>query len=352
MEAIFDKIHNTRRLSPQEGERLFQADLLTLGSLADEARLRLHPRNWVTFVLDRNISYTNSCVAGCLFCAFQVKPGSDKEFHLTLPEVLEKVGEMVRAGGTQVMLQGGLSPRASLQEFEALFRAVKAHYNVHLHSLSAPEIDHLSRQSGLPVREVLLRLRDAGLDSLPGGGAEILDDEVRSRVSPHKINTGRWLEIMETAHQIGMHSTATMVFGLGESIAQRIHHLDAIRTLQDRTHGFKAFIPWSFSAPRTALELPPAGGQEYLRMVALSRLYLDNFPHIHSGWVTEGQRLAQVALTFGADDLGGVLMEEQVLRSTGVDFRLSLPELLDLIRAAGRVPAQRNTRYEILKVYE
>jgi len=352
MNTITRKVRAAERLSPKEGESLFQFDLLHLGMLADEIRRRRYPQNWVTFVLDRNISYTNVCAAGCSFCAFQVAPGSKNAFRLTQAEVLEKVRELVEAGGTQVMIQGGLDPDLCLEEFEDLFRAIKSHYQVHLHSLSAPEIYHLSRRARLSPEKTLLRLRAAGLDSLPGGGAEILVDEVRGTVSPGKINTTQWLEVMQAAHRIGMHSTATMVFGLGETMAQRIEHLETIRNLQDHTHGVKAFIPWSFSPARTRLPRLPAGGIEYLKMVAISRIYLDNIDHIHSGWVTEGPNLAQTALAFGADDLGGILMEEKVVHATGVDYRLSSTQVLELIRGAGRIPVQRNTRYELLKIHE
>jgi len=280
--------------------------------------------------------------------AFHVAPGSPDAFVLSIEEIVEKVRQAEQVGATQIMLQGGLSPELDLAFYEEMLSTVKAASDVWVHSLSPPEVAYLARRSHLPIKQTLQRLRNAGLDSLPGGGAEILVDDVRRRVSPHKVTAGGWFDVMEAAHQLGMKTTATMVYGLGETTAQRIEHLTRIRDLQDRTGGFTAFIPWSFQPNRTQLPLRPQTGVAYLRIVALARLVLDNVPHIQAGWVTEGPDVAQLALSFGADDFGGVLMEERVVRATGVAYAVTREEVIRLIREAGMAPAQRTTQYEIL----
>ncbi len=340
------------RLSPLEGRALLsEPDLFRLGAAADGVRRRLHPEGYVTFIRDRIINYTNVCVTGCRFCAFHRPAGHPEAYVRPLDEIFRKIDEMERVGGTTVFLQGGHHPDLRIADYEALFSSIRARYpHLYLHSLAASEIDHIARVSGLSLEETLGRLQRAGLDSLPGGGAEILVDEVRQRVSPRKITSERWLEVHQTAHRLGMQSTATMVFGFGETPAQRIEHLERLRRLQDRTGGFRSFIHWSLSPRHTDLDQAvPSGGVEYLRILAVARLYLDNFRHLHSGWVTEGARLAQVALDFGADDLGSVLMEELVLAATGVSYSYDSQGLLRIIRGAGRVPAVRNSRYEILE---
>lgn len=324
------------------------APLAQLGALAHRRRCRQVSATRATFVIDRNISITNVCVAGCRFCAFHVPPGAAGSFTLTIDGIVAKVTDAAARGATQVMLQGGLNPELDLDFYERMFAAVKRAADVCLHSLSPAEVQYLARRSGRSCREVLLRLKAAGLDSLPGGGAEILVDAVRREVSPHKISAADWFAVMETAHQLGLPGTATMVYGLGESGRQRVEHLIRIRELQDRTGGFTAFIPWSFQPNRTQLPGRPASGPDYLRVVALARLVLDNVPHLQAGWVTEGPALAQLALVFGADDFGGVLMEEQVVRATGTAYTLTPGQLAGLIAEAGFVPVQRNTRYEPL----
>jgi cyclic dehypoxanthinyl futalosine synthase len=354
-EAAWQAVAEGSRLTPEEGEALLgEPDLFRLGAAADRVRRRLHPEGYVTFIRDRIINYTNICVTGCSFCAFHRPPGHPESFVRSLDEIFRKIDEMEKVGGTTVFLQGGHNPDLGIDFYEHLFSAVKSRYpHLYLHSLAASEIDHIATTSGLSLAETLLRLQQAGLDSLPGGGAELLVDEIRRRVSPRKIPAERWLEIHQLAHSLGIESTATMVFGFGETPQQRIEHLERLRSLQDRTGGFRSFIHWSLSTRRTdlAATLPPAG-VEYLRLLAVARLYLDNFRHLHSGWVTEGARMAQVALDFGADDLGSVLMEELVLAATGVHYRYHSEEFVRLIRGAGRIPAVRNSRYEILEVLE
>jgi cyclic dehypoxanthinyl futalosine synthase len=310
--------------------------------------MQVVPERRVTFVLDRNISITNICQAGCRFCAFHVAPGAPGGFVLSDEEIVEKVLEAQKLGATQIMLQGGLNPDLDLAFYERMLSAIKTRAaDVWLHSLSPAEVLFLARQAGLTIRECLERLRAAGLDSLPGGGAEVLVEEVRREVSPHKISAAHWLEVMETAQQLGLKTTATMVYGLGETTAQRVEHLLRIRELQDRTGGFTAFIPWSFQPNHTRLSRLPATGADYLRIVALARLVLDNVPHLQAGWVTEGPELAQLALSFGADDWGGVLMEEQVVRATGLAYAVTPEQVVNLIRQTGRSAAQRTTLYEI-----
>ena len=341
-----------RRLSARDAAALHDnVPFQELGRLAHQRRLHVVPGNIATFVLDRNISITNVCEAGCKFCAFHVEPGSEDSFALSVDQVVAKAAEAAEMGATQIMLQGGLNPDLDLRFYERMLSQIKRTADVWLHSLSPPEVMYLARRSGLSIRRVLERLRSAGLDSLPGGGAEILVQEVRRRISPRKITAEGWFDVMRTAHELGMRTTATMVYGLGETTAQRVRHLVRIRRLQDQTHGFTAFIPWSFQPNRTRLSLRPQTGVDYLRIVALARLVLDNVPHIQAGWVTEGPDLAQLALSFGADDFGGVLMEERVVRATGISHSVTAEQVISLIRETGMTAAQRTTQYEVLRVH-
>jgi cyclic dehypoxanthinyl futalosine synthase len=322
--------------------------------LAHQKRLEINDPSTVTFVIDRNISVTNICKAACKFCAFHVEIGDPRAFTLTIDQIAEKVSHAAAAGATQVLLQGGLNLETNLAFYEKVFSTIKSLDlpEVCVHSLSPTEIDFLAALEDMPACDVLDRLRNAGLDSLPGGGAEILVDEVRQRVSPRKVTAGRWLEIMKIAQKMGFKTTATMVYGLGETTAQRIEHLMRIRDLQDETGGFTAFIPWSYQAGNTQLPIAPQSGVDYLRIVALSRLVLDNIPHIQAGWVTEGPDLAQLALSFGADDFGGVLMEELVVKAAGASYAITAPQVISLIHEAGFNPAQRTTQYQILKKHD
>jgi cyclic dehypoxanthinyl futalosine synthase len=343
------------RMTEREALDLLRSrDLLGVGARAHEVRERLVPGPLVTYIVDRNINYTNICVSGCRFCAFHCSPGDPEGWVLTRDEVYRKIQETLDLGGTAIMMQGGLHPDLDIAFFEDLFRSIKERFDITIHSLSAPEVVHIAKVSGLSVSETLRRLRAAGLDSLPGGGAEILVDRVREQVAPNKASTREWLDVMREAHRQGIPGTATMMFGSVESLEDRVEHLRAIRELQDETGGFRAFIPWSFQSGRTALEgtTQAATGVEYLMMMAVSRLYLDNVPHIQASWVTQGLKIGQVALRFGADDLGSTMIEENVVRAAGITFRLSADELADLIRGAGYVPAVRDTYYHLLEVME
>ncbi len=353
LQPILEKAVAGQRVSREEGVRLYEeADGVALGEAADRIRRRLHPNNLGTFVVDRNINYTNACVADCSFCAFYRPPGHPESYLLPTPEILRRVGELVGLGGTQVLFQGGLDPSIPFSYYEELCRTVKAHYpQAHLHSFSAPEIDTMAQVTGLNYREVFERLKAAGLDSMPGGGAEILVERVRQAVSPKKLSAAGWFAVHRAAHEAGLKTTATMTYGMVETPAERVEHLIALRDLQDATGVFRAFIPWSFQRGHTVLDTPPAGGMEYLRIIALSRILLDNVPNVQAGWVTEGPKLAQLALSFGANDFGGILIDEVVVGATGVVYRVDREEALRLIRGAGRVPAQRNTQYEILKIF-
>ena len=329
-----------------------EAPFHEMGRVAHERRRQAVGDEFSTFIIDRNISFTNVCTVGCKFCAFHKSPRNDEAFTMSVEEIVQRVDEAAHLGATQIMLQGGLNPALELSWYETMLRAVKERVpDIWFHSLSPAEILWLAGRAHLTVRDTLLRLRNAGLDSLPGGGAEILVDRVRQRVSPAKITTSQWLDLMETAHDLGMSTTATMVYGLGETTAERVEHLLRIRDLQDRTGGFRAFIPWSFQSQHTQLSEPALTGVDYLRMVALSRLVLDNVDHVQAGWVTEGPYLAQIALTFGADDFGGVLMEESVVSATGLNHAVTAEQVVALIAETGMTPAQRNTQYEIIRTF-
>ena len=350
--ALLERTARGERLSAADAVALHDgATLAELGALAHHRRRSQVPGNLGTFVIDRNISLTNVCEAGCKFCAFHVAPGASGAFTLSIDEVVHQVTESVQRGATQVLIQGGLNPDLDLPFYERMLAAIKQKVQVCLHCLSPAEITYLARRSGLSLRATLERLRGAGLDSLPGGGAEILVDEIRRQVSPHKISADDWFGVMELAQSLGMKTTATMVYGLGETAAQRVEHLLRVRELQDRTGGFTAFIPWSFQPNRTRWPRPAASGVEYLRIVALARLVLDNVAHIQAGWVTEGPNLAQLAMHFGADDFGGVLMEEKVVKATGTSYVVDVDQVVDLIRRTGLTPAQRDTQYALLHVH-
>jgi len=357
---ILKKALDGARVTVEEGERLYHdADLFDLGAAAAELAVRHNPaaRTRATFVVDRNINYTNICYTYCKFCAFYREPGDTKEGYLrTFAEICDKIDELVALGGTQVLMQGGHNPDLGIEFYTDLVKRVHERYpQVHVHSFSASEVQHISRVSRITIREVLERLKAAGLNSLPGGGAEILVDRVRQAVSPLKTKTAEYFEVHRTAHEIGLRSTSTMVYGLGETIGERMLHFDGYRTLQDRTGGFRAFIPWSFESESTEMTMPRRTGDEYLRMLALSRIMLDNIPHLQAGWVTEGPKLSQIALAFGADDFGGILMEENVVSATGSDHLYSgvtKDEAIRMIREAGKVPVQRNTNYEVVRVHD
>jgi dehypoxanthine futalosine cyclase len=351
---LLEKTMAGTRLTATEATLLHDtAPFYELGRTAHERRRQAVGTKYSTFIIDRNISFTNICTVGCKFCAFHRNRSDPDSFVMSIEEIVERVQEAAELGATQIMLQGGLNPSLDLAWYKKMLSTIKDRVpGIWLHSLSPAEVLWLARRSDLTIRDTLVHLAEAGLDSLPGGGAEILVDRIRRKVSPAKITTPQWLEVMQTAHSLGMRTTATMVYGLGETTADRIEHLLNIRNLQDRTGGFRAFIPWSFQANHTRLRQGPQTGVDYLRMVALSRLVLDNVEHIQAGWVTEGPQMAQMALTFGADDFGGVLMEESVVKATGVNFAVTAQQVISLIAETGMIPAQRNTEYNILRTFE
>ena len=343
------------RVSPEEALHLLEdGDLPDLGRRADAVARRLHPEPYRTYAIDRNINFSNLCECRCRFCAFWRSPGDPEAYVLDTEALFAKIDEAVRRGATHILGQGGLSPRLDLAYYEGLLRKIKARFNILLHCFSPPEIHYMVGRAGLPVRTVLERLRAAGLDSLPGGGAEILVDRVRRSISPNKCTTGEWLDVMRAAHSLGMPTSATMVFGHVETAAERVEHLARLRDLQDSGGGFLSFIAWPFQAPNTALaasgdlgpDWRPVGGAEYLRLVAVARIFLDNIPNVQASWVTMGPKIGQVALAFGANDLGSTMIEENVVAATGCVHRASPGMLRRLIEGAGFEARQRNSRYQ------
>ncbi|MGE0155499.1 MAG: cyclic dehypoxanthinyl futalosine synthase [Geobacter sp.] len=333
-------------------ELLVHGDLLQLGKWADAIRRRLHPDNRVTFVVDRNVNYTNVCESRCSFCAFYRDIDAADAYLLDYEAIFAKIAELVERGGTQLLMQGGLHPEIGIEYFENLFREIKRRFPlVQNHSLSPAEICHLADRHTLSIKEVLSRLKLAGLDSVPGGGAEILVDEVRQSISPKKIGWQRWGEVMLTAAALGMSTTATMMFGSKETPEQIVEHLFRVRAMQEQGGSFTAFIPWTYQPGNTELGGETATGVEYLKVLALSRIVLDNIASIQASWVTQGAKLAQVALFFGANDLGGTMLEENVVAAAGCSFRMSQQEMVELIQGAGFRAAQRDTGYRIVKEF-
>lgn len=340
----------THRLTSEEALMLFQsAPLALLAQAANAAAQRLHPENYRTYNVDRNINYTNICECRCRFCGFSCDDGDPAGYVISHEEIFQKIDETIALGGNQILLQGGLNPHLRLAWFEELFQAIQNRYpKLNIHGLSATEIQYLARLEKISVEEVLERLRKAGLGTIPGGGAEILADEVRQIVSPRKIRTDEWLQVMRTWHQMGGVSTATMMFGHVESYLHRVEHLERIRTLQDETHGFTAFIAWTYQ-PFKELKTPKVGSFEYLKTLAISRLYLDNVSNVQASWVTQGMRIGQLALVCGANDFGSLMIEENVVASCGTIFHASEREMRSLIQQAGFIPKKRNVYYQLLE---
>lgn len=337
-------------------QMLKEASLYELGREADNIRKTLHPEGVVTFVIDRNINYTNICINRCKFCAFWRPKEHPEAYVISYDELRKKIEETIQKGGTQILLQGGVNPELGLDFYVNMLKFIKENFRIHVHGFSPPEIAFLGKKEGLSVRDVLLKLKEAGLDSIPGGGAEILSDRVRKMQSPNKIDSAEWLNVMREAHRVGMKTSATMMFGSIDTEEDIIEHLESIRSLQDETGGFTAFIPWSFQPWNTELkrqnpEIMPAGAVKYLRVLALSRIYLDNFRNIQVSWVTQGIKVAQVGLRFGANDFGSTMLEENVVRATGVSYRVTLEEIIEAIRSAGFRPAQRDTYYNVLRLF-
>ncbi len=350
---IQNKIANEQELDRADGLKLLtEVDLLDLGKVADAIRREKHPDNRVTFVVDRNVNYSNVCESKCKFCAFYRNAEDSDAYLLSYDEIYAKVQELVDHDGTQLLMQGGLHPTLKIDWFEELFRQLRERFpQVQIHSLSPAEVTHIAKLSGLTMAECLQRLQAAGLASVPGGGAEVLVDDVRQEISPNKIGWKQWAAVMEEAHRLGMRTTATMMFGSREKPEDIVEHLFRIREIQQRTGGFTAFIPWTFQPDNTELGGETASGVEYLKVLALSRIILDNVDNIQGSWVTQGARMAQVALFFGANDLGGTMLEENVVAAAGCSFRMSKEDIVDLVRGAGFIPARRMTEYQILKEY-
>jgi cyclic dehypoxanthinyl futalosine synthase len=350
---IIDGAVNGRRLQPDEAVMLIkEAGLLELGAAADAVCRKMHPGSVATFLIDRNINYTNICRNQCSFCAFYRTKGHPEAYVLNQEEIEKKILEAIELGGTQIMLQGGINPDLRIDYYTRMFSEIKKKFHVRIHSLSPPEIVYLSESSGLSVTDTLKELMRAGLDSLPGGGAEILSDRVRQEISPKKIFSLQWLDVMEEAQTLGLKTTATMMFGTVETIEERVLHLTKIRDLQDRTNGFLSFIPWTFQPRNTALGGRQLSSLEYLKTLSVSRMFLDNIRNIQGSWVTQGKDIGQLCLSFGANDLGSIMIEENVVRAAGVTHRITVDEMVALIQKAGKIPAQRDTEFSLLKVYE
>ncbi len=348
---LLDQAVAGERLTADEGLQLLQShDLAALGRAADEVTRRLHPKNYRTYNIDRNINYTNICTAVCDFCAFYRTPKSSEGYVLDRQELLAKVQETVDIGGEQILMQGGLHPDFKLEWYEELLRDIKQHFpQVNIHGFSPPEIHHFTKVSKVTLREVLLRLQAAGLGSLPGGGAEILVDRVRHAITRGKVLSDDWLNVNRVWHELGGRSTATMMFGHVETLAERIEHLERLRQLQDETRGFTAFICWTFQPDHTEMsDTAPAGSFEYLRTNAVARLYLDNFQNLQSSWVTQGLKIGQLAMLYGANDMGSLMIEENVVAEAGTVHQLTLEQIRSAIEELGYVPRQRNVFYELI----
>ncbi len=352
IETIYSKVVQGIRLTRDEALDLYaNGDFLVLAQLADGIRRLKHPENRVTFVVDRNINYTDVCVSECRFCAFHKKAGKGDGYVITRDSLTKKIEETLALGGTQILLQGGMNPDLNVDFYLDLLRYIKDRFPIHIHGFSPTEIHYIADKNGLSIKEVIRTFMEAGLGSIPGGGAEILVDEVRHAVSPRKCTAGQWLDVMETAHGLGLRTTATMMFGHLEKPEHIVEHLDRIRGLQDRTGGFTAFIPWTFQPGNTDIDVVPKTGAEYLRVLALSRIYLDNVDNVQASWVTQADKIAQTALFFGANDMGSTMIEENVVAAAGVDFMLPMDELIRLIRTAGYIPVQRDCFYHTIREF-
>ncbi len=357
LQHLYDKASAGERLTPEEGLHLLKnGELLELGAAADTVRRRKIPQPWVTFVVDTNPNYTNICNVDCIFCAFYRHEGEEGSYTHSVDEMIQKFKETAQKGVSTILLQGGVNPNLPFEYYLELVRRTRAEVpEVHPHFFSTSEIKGMAEVSGLTVREVLHQLKLAGLNTIPGGGAEILSERVRKKISHKKGSPAEWLDIMREAHLLGYKTTATMMYGHLETDEDIITHLESIRRLQDETGGFTAFIPWSFKPGNTPLEkiIPTyATPTRYLQIIAFARIYLDNFPHIQASWFSEGKKIGQIALHFGADDFGGTLVEENVHAAANFVNKTSTEEVIQLIRESGYLPAQRSTLYEILKVYE
>jgi cyclic dehypoxanthinyl futalosine synthase len=356
-DALSEKVFAGERISPVDALELYRWPLEELGVLANERRRQAKHLSYngggnviVTYIVDRNINYTNVCNVYCKFCAFYRTEKDEDHYVLSFEEIDHKLDELTAAGGVQILMQGGHHPKLPFQWYIDLLQHIREKYpHINIHGFSPPEFQHFAETFKMPLREVISKFREAGLGSIPGGGGEILVDRVRKRISPLKIDSDEWLEVMQVAHELGLKSSATMMFGHVETIEDRIEHLQRIRDQQDKSGGFTAFICWTFQPQHTVLKIDnPTGVAEYLRTQALSRIFLDNIENIQSSWVTQGPVIGQIALTYGANDFGSVMMEENVVSSAGTTFRLNAAQIESLIRDAGYEPRRRNNWYELL----
>jgi cyclic dehypoxanthinyl futalosine synthase len=353
---VVEKVLAGERIGPDEALELYDLPLQELGALADHRRnmakrgaYNEQGNEIVTYIVERNINYTNVCNVYCKFCAFYRTERDSDHYVLTHEQIDRKIDELVSIGGIQILMQGGHHPGLDIDYYLDLLSHLREKYpQVNIHGFSPPEFNHFAEVFRMPLREVIVRFKAAGLGSIPGGGGEILVDRVRKRIAPLKCNTEQWLKVMEIAHEEGLRSSATMMFGHVETIADRIEHLDRLRELQDRTGGFTAFICWTFQPENVVLKATPVGSAEYLRTQALARIYLDNIENLQSSWVTQGPRIGQIALRFGANDYGSVMMEENVVSSAGTTFRLTREEIERLISDAGYEPRARNNHYQLV----
>jgi cyclic dehypoxanthinyl futalosine synthase len=350
IETILESAVDGVRVTSDEAVSLFEeAELLDLASCADRIRQRVHPDNVISYIIDRNINYTNVCKEFCTFCAFYRVKGDSEAYVLPDHVIYKKIEETLALGGTGILMQGGVHPDLKIDYYERLLSGIKERFQIHCHCFSPPEILNIARVSKLNVGEVFVRLKAAGLDSMPGGGGEILDDEIRNAISPLKCKTDEWLMVHREAHRLGLRTTGTMMIGVGETIHHRIRHLQRLRDLQDETGGFTAFIPWTFQAEHTELaarNLPEVTAAEYLRLLALSRIYFDNIPNVQVSWLTVGLKVGQVGLRFGVNDMGSIMIEENVISAAGARNRANDAELRRVIQDAGFIARQRTTLYE------
>jgi cyclic dehypoxanthinyl futalosine synthase len=353
---LIEEVLEGKRISASEALQLYQLPLPEIGGLADARRQRAKAAAYdgrgndiVTYIVDRNINYTNVCNVYCKFCAFYRTERDEDHYVLSLEQIDQKLDELTAIGGIQILMQGGHHPKLGLDYYLELLQHIRTKYpHINIHAFSPPEFNHFAEVFGLPMREVITRFKEAGLGSIPGGGGEILVDRVRNRISPLKCNSEQWLRVMEIAHEEGLNSSATMMFGHVETIPERIEHLERLRALQDRTGGFTAFICWTFQPENVVLKAEPVGSAEYLRMQALSRIYLDNIDNVQSSWVTQGPRIGQLALRYGANDFGSVMMEENVVSQAGTTFRITRSEIEALIADAGYEPRTRDNWYRLV----
>lgn len=344
------KILSGERITESEAVTLFAMPMPELGALADARRRMKYDNDTVGFVIDRIVNFTNVCEARCTFCAYHSRAGTIPPYEMSMEQILAKIGELKDTGGTQVMLQGGLHPDYTVEFYENMVREIKKSFpHVYLHSFSPSEIVHMSRVSGIGIKDAVSRLKAAGLDSIPGA-SDLLVQRVRDEVSPKKATVDEWIEVIRALAANGMGSTATMTYGMGESLEEKVQHLSVVRSVQDETGILRGFIPWSFSPGNTALShIPGATGMDYLKIVAVARIFIDNIKYIHAGWLTEGMKLAQLALSMGANDMGGVLMEEVVVKAAGVETKTDMDEMIGLVRDAGKVPVLRDSLYREIR---